>query len=124
MRIRVDPKRGFHRAAAIPGGRRNGLLRAAGNHLDKAAGEKLSDLVEADIAAAIGGGLRQLAEHHQFGQRRRAADPPCLGPVADRFHQFRVQEERQALVTADMVVGAEIFVAGIADQNRARYQLE
>ena len=89
VRMGIDPKGCFHRAAAIAGGCRHRLVRPPGNHLDETAGEYLSDLVEADIAAAVGGGLRELAEHHQFGQRRRAADPPDLGAVADRLHQFR-----------------------------------
>ena len=52
------------------------LLRLARDHLDKAAREELADLVEADVAAAICRRLRQLAEHHQFRQRRRGADLP------------------------------------------------
>ena len=47
-----------------------------GDHLDKAAGQHLADLVEADVAAAICRRLRQLAQHHQFRQRRRGADLP------------------------------------------------
>src|SRR5260221_8560889 len=78
VRMGVDPKRRFHRAAAIAGSRRHRLVRPPGNHLDETAGEYLSDLVEADIAAAVGGGLRELAEHHQFRQRRRASYPPDL----------------------------------------------
>src|SRR5260221_13542410 len=88
VRMGVDPKRRFHRAAAIAGSRRHRLVRPPGNHLDETAGEYLSDLVEADIAAAVGGGPRELAEHHQFRQRRAAADPPDPGAVADRLHQF------------------------------------
>ena len=42
--------------------------------------------------------------------------------VADRFHQFGAQEERQALVAADVLMGAGIFVAGMADQHRSRHQ--
>src|SRR5437899_2176344 len=124
VRMSIDPKRGFHRPAAVADSRRHGLAPPSGNRFDETAGEYLSDLVEADIAAAVGGGLRELAEHHQFGQRRRAADPPDFRAVADRFHQFRSQKERQALVAADMVVGADIVVAGMADQHRSRHQFE
>ena len=35
-----------------------------------------------------------------------------------------VQEKRQAFVAADMVMGADVFVAGMADQDRSRHQLE
>ena len=34
------------------------------------------------------------------------------------------QEERQALVAADVIVAADIFVAGMADQDRSGHQLE
>ena len=85
----------------------------------------MADLVEPDVAAAIGRRLRQFAEHHQFGQRRRAAGPPDLGLAADGVHQFGMEEERQAFVAADvMIVGADIFVAGMADQDRSRHQFE
>ena len=76
VRMRVDPERGFDRAAAVAGGARAGLARPAGDHLDKAAGEQMADFVETDIAAAVCCGLRQFAEHHQFRQRRRRADLP------------------------------------------------
>jgi hypothetical protein len=89
VRMRIDPQCGFHRAATIPGSRCHRLVRSSGNHLDKPAGEDMSDFVETDIAAAIGRRLGQFAKHHQFGQRRRDADPPDLGPVADRFHKLR-----------------------------------
>ena len=61
-------------------------------------------------------------EHHQFRQRRHGPDLPGCLAVADRFHQFGPNEERQALVAADMVVGAGVFVAGMADQHRSRHQ--
>ena len=102
-----------------------GLRAPPGDHLDKAAGEQLSDLVEADIAAAIGRGLRQFAEHHQFGQRRRGSrSARCRrwSPIVST--SSGVQEKRQALVAADMVVAADIFVAGMADQHRSRHQFE
>src|SRR5258708_5114700 len=61
VRMGVDPKRRFHRAAAIAGSRRHRLVRPPGNHLDETAGEYLSDLVEAHIAAAAAGAPRELA---------------------------------------------------------------
>jgi hypothetical protein len=95
-----------------------------GDHLDKTAGEQLSDLVEAEIAPAIGRGLCQFAQHHQFWQRRGGADLPDIGLVADCFHQFRAQKKRQALIAADVIVATDIFIAGMADQDRSGYQLE
>ena len=50
------------------------------------------------------------------------ADLPGRLAVADRLHQFGREEERQALVAADVVMGAGIFVAGMADQHRSRHQ--
>src|SRR5256885_9250872 len=84
MRMGIDPKGCFHRAAAIAGGCRHRLVRPPGNHLDETAGEYLSDLVEADIASAVGGGLRERAEHHQFREPRAASEPPSLRAVAQR----------------------------------------
>ena len=123
VRIGVDPQRRLHRAAAVSGGVGAGFAFAAGNHLDKAARQHLADFVEADVAAAICCRLRQFAQHHQFRQRRHGADLPGVLAVADRFHQFGRQKERQALVAADVFVGAGIFVAGMADQHRSRHQL-
>ena len=111
-------------AAAIPPGGRGRLRASPADHLDKAAGEQLPDLVETDVAAAIGCGLGQFAQHHQFRQRRGAADLPDIALVADRLHQFRLQKERQALIAADVVVAADIFAAGMADQDRSGHQLE
>lgn len=84
----------------------------------------MANLVKGDIAAAIGGGLREFAEHHQFGQGRGRTDPPDRAPPADRLDQFRLQKERQALVAANVVMGADIFVAGETDQHGPRHQLE
>ena len=123
VRMGIDPQRRFHRAAAIAGGIRPGLARLARNHLDEAAGQHLPDLVETDVAAAICRRLRQLAQHHQFRQRRCGTDLPDRAAVADRLHQLGVQEKRQALVAADVVMRAGIFVAGMADQHRSRHQL-
>ena len=124
VRIGVDPERGFDRAAAILGCHRRRLWRSPGHHLDKAVRQHLADLVEPDIVIAVGGGLRQFAEHHQFRQRGGCADPPDLGAVADRFHQFGREKERQALVAAAMLMAAKVFVAGMADQDRSRHQFE
>jgi len=81
----------FHRAAAIPAAARNRLARSPGDHLDETACEGLSDLVEADIAAAIGRRLRKLAKHQSI-QAVGGAAPTCqiFRSVADRLHQFRV----------------------------------
>ena len=41
-----------------------------GDHVNETRRERGTDLVQTDVAAPGGGGLRQFAEHHQFGQRR------------------------------------------------------
>ena len=122
--ICLDPERRFNGAAAVPRARLCGLAQPPGYHLDESAGEQLANLVEADIAATVDGSLRKLSEHHQFGQWRRGADAPGGHIVPDHFDEFGSQKERQALVAADVIVGAEIFIAGIADQDRSRHQVE
>src|SRR6202047_982055 len=124
LRMRIDPQRRLDGAAAIPLRGRGTLMRSPRNHFDKTAGEDLPDLVEADIAAAVSGSLRKFAQHHQFRQRRHRADLPDVRAVADRLHQFGIYEKRQALVSADMIMGTHEFVAGMADQDRSRHQLE
>ena len=124
VRMRVDPQRGLDRAAAILGEAVTGLRRLPDATSTKRAANNCPISSSADIAAAFGRGLRQFAEHHQFRQRRNASDLPDLGAIADRLHQFRLQEKRQAFVAADMVVVADEFAAGMADQHRSRDQLE
>src|SRR5947199_756747 len=119
-----DPVSGFHRAAAIARAGSCWLARPSGNHLDKSAGKQRTGFFQADIAAAVRGGLRQLAEYHQLGERRRRADLPDLGPLADLVQHLRAQEERQALVAADVFVSADIFVTGMSDQDGSRHQFE
>jgi len=63
----IDPKCRFHGATAIPDCGRYRLLLPPGDHLDKTAGEQLTNLVKTDIATPIGRGLRKFTEHHQFG---------------------------------------------------------
>ena len=53
VRVCIDPQRSFHRAAAVARGVGSGFARLAGNHFDKTARQHLTDLVEADVAAAI-----------------------------------------------------------------------
>ena len=77
-----------------------GFCVAPRHHLDETVRQQLADLVEPDIAAAVGRCLREFAEHHQFGQRRCAPIRQTSVLVADRFHQFGRQEERQAFVAA------------------------
>ena len=63
---------------------------------------------------------RQFAQHHQFGQRRRADHLPDPWPAADRLDCRRRIVERQAFVAAGvMLVRADIFVARPPDHDRA-----
>ena len=82
----------------------------------------MADLVKADIAAAICRRLREFAQHHQFRQRRHRADLPDSRRSPIVSTSSGSQEKRQAFVAADVVMGADIFVAGMADQDRSRHQ--
>src|SRR5262249_50622131 len=90
---------------------------------DKAGREQHPNFVEADLAVAFGRCLSQLAENHQLGERRYVDRPPDLGPVPDSIDQRRREVERQAFVAALMIVRANVFVAGMTDQDRPGYQL-
>src|ERR1700744_5041034 len=67
-RVRLDPVRGFDRPASVAGLDLERLARAVRHRIDKAAGEDLPDLVKPYIAAAVGSGLSQFAEDHDFGK--------------------------------------------------------
>src|SRR6516225_9109292 len=124
MRVRIDPQRRLDSAAAVAlsGFRRSlPLLR---EERDKAGGEQHSDLVEADLAAALGGRLSQLAENHQFGERWHADGAPDVRPIPDCFDQSRSEVERQTFVPTEMLVRADILVSGMTDKDRPGYQLE
>ena len=56
---------------------------------------------------------------------RGGRHPACHASVgtADRVDERRVEVERQALVAADVVVGAHVLVARVADEKRARDEL-
>ena len=53
----------------------------------------MADLIEPDVAAAIGRRLRELAEHHEFRQRRRAAGLPDLGLAAEGVDKLGMEEK-------------------------------
>src|SRR5215213_9667422 len=120
----VHPKRRFDCASTITRTGSRSLAGAAGNGIDETASEQGPDFIEPDVATALGGGLRQFGDHHQFGQWRYDADLPCFGVAANGIHEIRFEKERQALVATDVIVGADIFRIGMADQNRSRHQFE
>ena len=98
--VRVEPERGFDRPAAIP--RRGARLAVTlpGDERDEARHEQRPQLVEAQIAPPLGRRLRELAEHHQLGERRHAARAPDRLPVSESVDEGRREMERQALVAA------------------------
>ena len=104
--------------------------RAAGDERGEPVREHEAGFVDADVAAPGRGGLCELAEDHELGQRRHASGMPeafALARSADveRFDCVRRKVERQALVAAIVVlVRADEFVAGMPDQHRARDELE
>ena len=120
----IDPERGRHRAAAIRSSRRRRPLLASGSDLDETRRQQQPQLLETDIAAALGRGLGELAQHHELRHRCHRADAPERGLPADRFDPIGREVKGEALVAMDMVMGAEIFVAAMADQERAGDQLE
>ena len=122
--VGVDPERRLDRASAIAGGGVVRLAGSAGDDLGEARREEHADFVETEIAAAVDRDLRQLAQHHQLGQRRDTAELQPLGFEAERVEQSGSQLERQTFVAAGVVVvGAEEFVARMADQDRAGDEL-
>jgi hypothetical protein len=123
--VRVDPERGFHRAAAVSRPRVRRPLLPAGHDVHEAHREPQRDLVQAGVGAALGRGLGELSQQHELGERRNHADAPDLAPASDRLGQLRSQVEGQALVAAGVVlVGADVLVARVADEERSRHQLE
>ena len=101
-------------------------LRAlAGYDFGAARHQHQADLIEPDIAAALGCGLRQLAQHHQLGNGGRPPECHERGSAPVVSATSGVELDGQALVAADVVVvRADIFVAGAADQEGAGDQLE
>src|SRR6516164_3721667 len=124
VRVPVHPQRRFHGAAAIVSPRFRALWLPRGGNLDETGGEEQSYLVEADVAPGLGRRLRQLAQHHQLGQRRHAATLPDPGLTSDRFHKLRRKMKGQTLVSGDVVVRTHILDSGIPGQNRPGNQLE
>jgi hypothetical protein len=67
VRVGVDPNGRVDHAGAVLRARLRGSGCAAGRDLDDARGEQHRDLVEPDIALAIGGRSSELAKHDQLG---------------------------------------------------------
>jgi len=92
VRMGIDPQRGFHGAAAVAGGEGASLARLAGDRFDKTARQQWPISSRPMSLLPICRRLRQLAEHHQFRQRRRAAGLPDRGAVAERLDQFALKK--------------------------------
>ena len=125
IRVRAS----IHRAASTARRRSDprasaGLLSPPREDLDEAPREQHAELVETDVALALGGRLGPFTEDHQLGQWWHADRLPGVRPIADRFDQRRCQVKRQAFVAAGVFVRANVLVAGMADQDRPRHQLE
>src|SRR4051812_6969985 len=88
-----------------------------------AGGVEQAGLLQPHLAVPLRRGLGQLAEHDQPGQRRQRAGAPGIRPGGERLGQLRREPEGEALVAADMVVGADELVAGAAEQGGAGHQL-
>jgi hypothetical protein len=122
--MRGNPQR---RLDGAPPVQRAGRVRAAvpaGGAFDEACRQHHADLVQAQIVAAAGRRLGQFTQHHQLGQGRQAAGLPDAAAPAQAIHQLRRNEEGQAGVAAAMVLmRAQVFIAGMADQHRPGHQL-
>jgi len=117
-RMRIDPVRRLDGAASDLRAAGCCLVLIAGYGFQEARSERCADFVEPDIGVACGARLGELAEHRQFRERRQRARAPRRAWPADRVDQLRGQLERQALVgMIVMVVGADVFVAGIPDHE-------
>src|SRR4029453_14459525 len=86
--------------------------------------EQQAHLVQAHVALAVGGRLRELAEHDELGQRRHRPRWPPRRSAADRVDERGRELERQALVTIAVLVRAHVLVAGMAGEDRSGHQLE
>src|SRR6185437_6711637 len=63
-------------------------------------------------------------QNHELGQRRYGAGAPGLWPAAEILDQRRREEERETFVAVHVVVRADIFGAGIADDRAPGDELE
>src|SRR5262249_47828213 len=117
-------ERGLDRTAAIPGCRLGRVALPARCDLDETRHEQHRRLVEAYVAAPRGDRLRELAEHHELRERRYAAGSPQCGRRLEPIGELLAQLEEQTLVADHVVVRADVFVAGMADEHRARDELE
>ena len=118
-RSRAPPRpRGGDRARR----RRAARARAARRLRRSAPRSSMPDLVEADVAARPRpppAPARRAPSARAAAARRRCAR--SRAPVADRLDQLGRELEGQALVAADVVVvRADVLVAGMADEDRAR----
>src|SRR3954451_4453527 len=119
----IDPQRRLDGAAAIA---RGDLL--AGTWFGRGGGEfrrqDHAGFIESDIALRLGGSLREFADDDQRSKRRQGTGAPCFGR-AERIDKFRGKLKRQAFIAAEMMlVRAGIFIAGLADEDRAGDELE
>lgn len=122
--VGVDPVCGPHCAAALA---RAGLARRgdrAGVQRDEARCQRQAEFVQRQRRAPGSGGSRQFAQHHQRRMRRHRHALPGAWVAADLFDEFGVEGEAQAFIAAGVVlVGTQVLVAGMADEERAARQL-
>ena len=125
MRMRIDPQRGFDRAAPIPGGRSNRLARAAWkpprqNGLRTAVPISSSPKSLRPSAAACASSPITISSGN--GGAAPICQIPPPPPIASTSSGPRKNDRHSS--PQNVIVRADIFVAGMADQNRARYQFE
>ena len=111
VRMRIDPQRGFHRAAAVPGRCRCTRAGPSRNHLDEAAGEQRTDLIEA-LPDQVGEDLLESLEK---------VDPEAAAEV-EALAKWP-EDSAGGLMTTDYIsVPLELTVADVIElmQSRAK----
>ena len=124
VRMGIDPQRGFHRAAAVAQRRRHRLWRAAGDRLDKAAGKERARPRRGRYRCCHlppSAPVRPAPSIPAAAAPRRPARSSALSPIVSTSSGLRKNDRHSS--PTDVVVGADIFVAGMADQDRSRHQL-
>jgi hypothetical protein len=95
VRVLVEPARASiaRRRSAVAHRRRRALDAATAPR--RSAPRTRAHLVETEVGALLGGRLRELAEHHELGQRRQRARAPELAAARRASRRARGERERR-----------------------------
>jgi hypothetical protein len=118
MRVLVDPQSRFDGATAIARGDIpvRGRCKHSGGEFRR---EHHAGFIDADVALLLHCSLGKLANKDQRGERRHGAGAPSFSH-AERVDEVRRKLKRQTFIATNvMLMRAGIFIAGMADQDRA-----